>query len=117
MNRMATSYNIDVHFIDDHLLFFYIFFYFVKGYPVVPQVSRAIVQLKSVGLVQHVMDKIDHPKANTVDELTSKVLTFKLLEGPFYLVFLGWLCALLVFGAEVIHHRWSRVSRKTKKEG
>ncbi|RZC36375.1 Lig chan domain containing protein [Asbolus verrucosus] len=95
-----------IHLIEDQLLFFYLMFYFVKGYPMVPQMSRIITRLKSAGFIQYIYSKIDHAnnlwRSSWENGLGSRVLSFKQLEGPFYLLFVGCIGGLLVFCAELI---------------
>ena len=101
--RMATSYQTGVHLIDDHLLYFYVVFYFVKGYPMVPGINQVINELKSAGLVQYIVARSDQNRPQKV-ELGTQVLTFKRLEGPFYFLIFGWGVSFVVFLGEVFQH-------------
>lgn len=114
--RMAKFYTTQVHYIDDHLLFFYLLFYFIKGYPIVPQISRIILQLKSAGLIQFIKAKVDKIEAKQGNEIVSKILTFKRLEGPFYLLVVGWVSGILVFGYEIIKEKKERIVEVVKTE-
>ncbi|EFA02174.1 hypothetical protein TcasGA2_TC007830 [Tribolium castaneum] len=113
--RMAKFYTTQVHYVDDHLLFFYLLFYFVKGYPIVPQISKMIVQLKSAGFVQFIKSKVDKLEPRQGNELTTKILTLKRLEGPFYFLLVGWVGGIMIFGYEVVTYERKR-RKKVRQE-
>ncbi|KAK7083242.1 hypothetical protein SK128_001428 [Halocaridina rubra] len=105
---LAMGYGKDVYFVKEQIYKANMAFFFKKNTPWKYKFDKGIMRLVESGLIHKwyddIMAEFQKDSLQRTEETVGQPLSLAHLQGPFLLLVLGMLLALLIFLVEHIHH-------------